>query len=303
MVILYRSNAQSRTFEEQLRKHRVPYRVVGGQAFYDRKEVRDVVAYLRVFNNPQDEISLLRIINVPRRGIGEASVIKLAEAARNQGDSVLNFIRCPKLGATVGESAARRLESFERLVRDYRRRFKEPGLSYTLKSLLEDLDYEKELRKSSKSEKDFIRRWDNVMEVVNSLANYADEVKSPSLGDFLERVSLLTLEDKSETNAPENGLTLMTIHSAKGLEFPLVYLVGMEEDLIPHARSLADGREALKEERRLCYVALTRAQKHLILSRAEHRRKYGKQKRRTPSRFLKEIPEELMQVRKMLPGG
>jgi len=302
VAILYRSNAQSRTFEEQLRRRRIPYRLVGGQSFFDRKEVRDIVAYLRLFYNSKDEISLLRILNVPRRGIGETSVLSLIEAARAKDRPVWALLGSHGLDNILDARVAARLRSFVSLIRTYRDRFRQPGLDYTLRSLLDELDFEKELRKSSKSEKEFMRRWENVTEVMNSMAGYAAEDKRPTLGGFLERASLLTGEDLPDKKTAENAVTLMTVHAAKGLEFPLVYLVGMEEDLFPHARSLADGRESLKEERRLCYVALTRARKHLIIARAEHRRKFGKMQKRAPSRFLREIPENLIQLRRINPG-
>ena len=243
----------------------------------------------------KDEISLLRIINVPRRGIGETSVVKIVEAAREKNLPVMKMLDSPNLAALVGDGPALRLLQFRQLVHDYTKRFRQPGMSYTLEKLISDLGYEQDLKKSSKSEKDFIRRWENVMEVTNSLAGYSEEEKKPTLRGFLERVSLLTGEEKGDKKQPDEGVTLMTVHSAKGLEFPLVYLVGMEEDLFPHAKSMADGGDALHEERRLCYVALTRAQKHLVLSRAEKRRKFGKMQKRIPSRFLKEIPEDLVQ--------
>jgi len=296
-AILYRSNQQSRVFEETLRTRRIPYRLVGGQSFYDRKEVRDVVAYLKLMENPRDEAALLRIIHVPKRGIGERTLARVVEAAHRQGQTAMEVLHSPGLEGMTGEKTGRAIRSFFGLMEEFRSIFRIQAPDQALGELLKRLDYQGEILKTSRSEAESDRRWENVEELVNSLSHFVTEDQNATLADYLDRITLMTQDEKVEKEGQDNVVTLITIHSAKGLEFPAVFLVGMEEGLLPHAKSLSEDPEALAEERRLCYVAITRAQRYLAMTRALTRRKYGKKKEQVPSRFLNEIPEELLEVK------
>jgi len=296
-AVLYRSNAQSRVFEETLRTRRIPYRLVGGQSFYDRKEVRDMVAYLKLLQNPRDEASLLRVINVPKRGIGESTLARVVEAAHRQGQVAMDVLSSPGLEGMAGVKAVRTVQSFFSLMERYRTRFAERDIDRALISFLEEIRYEQEILRTSRSQNEGYRRWENVEELINSLSAFVAEKEDSTLGGYLDRISLITRDEKTDMEGPVDAVTLMTIHSAKGLEFPAVFLVGMEEGLLPHAKSVAEDPESLAEERRLCYVAITRAQRFLALTRALTRRRHGKQREQMPSRFISEIPEDLLTVK------
>ena len=297
IAILFRTNEQPRLFETELRRVRVPYKLVGGQSFFDRTEVRDVMAYLKVLSNPSDEVSLLRIINTPVRGIGEASIEKLLSRAVKSGRKIWDVIPEALAEKVITPKTAKAIESFRSLMDDFKRRFESPGtsMSETLEKLLHDIDYKGEIEKQHKSADQQLSRSAVLEECVSALREYEKRSTNADLADFLDQTSLngndrdFGQEDSFEPEA----VKLMTLHSAKGLEFPRVYLVGLEEGLLPHKRSIADELEnnpsAIEEERRLAYVGITRAKDVLTISYAETRMKWGKRYKSKPSRFLKEM--------------
>jgi DNA helicase-2/ATP-dependent DNA helicase PcrA len=289
IAILFRTNEQPRAFELELRRAKVPYVLVGGMSFYDRKEVRDVMSYLRVIANPNDEVSLLRIINVPSRGIGAGTIEALLEHAVSAGKPLWQVL--PDALAEVPTLTAQRIAEFCRLVDHYRGKMTEQPLSEMMKDLLEKVDYKSELTRAYKTPADVEARWATVEELINSAALYTERAENPSLLGFLEEATLADRDDFDDDKKERHALTLMTLHSAKGLEFPHVYLVGMEEGLLPHQRSIIDGR-SIEEERRLCYVGVTRAQDTLVLSFCRERMKWGKPRPSIPSRFLMEMRGE-----------
>ncbi|HYJ09875.1 MAG TPA: UvrD-helicase domain-containing protein [Polyangiaceae bacterium] len=290
IAILFRTNEQPRAFELELRRAKVPYVLVGGMSFYDRKEIRDVLSYLRVLANPNDEVSLLRIINVPSRGIGSSTIEALLERAVNAGKPLWQVL--PDSLADIPQVAAQRIHEFCRMVDEYRGKLGQQPLSEMMKELLERVDYKSELTRVYKTPADVEARWNSIEELINAAALYTERAETPSLLGFLEEATLADRDDRDDDDRKERrALTLMTLHSAKGLEFPHVYLVGMEEGLLPHQRSILDGN-GVEEERRLCYVGVTRAQDTLVLSFCRERMKWGKPRPSIPSRFLMEMRGE-----------
>lgn len=289
VAILFRTNEQPRAFELELRRAKVPYVLVGGMSFYDRKEVRDVLSYLRVIANPNDEVSLLRIINVPSRGIGAGAIEALLEHAVTAGKPLWQVL--PDALADVPTLTAQRIFEFIKLVDGYRARLGTQALAEMMKELLETVDYKSELTRAYKNPADVEARWATVEELINAAALYTERAETPSLLGFLEEATLSDRDDKDDDKKERHALTLMTLHSAKGLEFPHVYLVGMEEGLLPHQRSILDGK-SIEEERRLAYVGVTRAQDTLVLSFCRERMKWGKPRPSIPSRFLMEMRGE-----------
>jgi len=289
LAILFRTNEQPRAFELELRRAKVPYVLVGGMSFYDRKEVRDVLSYLRVLANPNDEVSLLRIINVPSRGIGAGTIEALLERAVSAGKPLWQVL--PDALGDIPTSAAQRISEFRQLIDQNRGRLGQQPLADMMKELLATIDYKSELTRAYKNPADVEARWNTVEELINSAALYTERAETPSLLGFLEESTLADRDDYGDDKKERHALTLMTLHSAKGLEFPHVYLIGMEEGLLPHQRSILDGR-SIEEERRLCYVGVTRAQDTLVLSFCRERMKWGKPRPSIPSRFLMEMRGE-----------
>jgi DNA helicase-2/ATP-dependent DNA helicase PcrA len=290
-VVFYRTNAQSRVLEEECLRAGIGYSLVGGTKFYDRKEVMDVLAYLRVIANPSDEWSLLRIVNTPPRGIGASTVAKLAEDAASRGRRLIDAIGDPPQTLAAGLRA--KVLELSRLLGELRAQDGAPkpgNIASLVEETLRLTGYREWLR--GKEAPDSDSRLEDLREFV-TVAQEADR-EGQSLGDFLEQVALVADAD-SLTDARDR-ITLMTLHTSKGLEFPVVFLVGMEEGLFPHRRSLTD-RDAIEEERRLCYVGMTRAREQLYLSRARRRHLFGAESENPPSRFLKEVPTELLDVR------
>ncbi len=287
-AILFRTNEQPRAFETELRRAKLPYVLVGGMSFFDRKEVRDILAYLKLLDSPRDEVSLLRIINTPPRGIGQKTVEYVMGQAVSQGKTVWDIL-CAPAGLPAGaEQAARR---FVEMIEGYSKRIARQSLVDVARDLIAKINYEGELRRLYPDPNEQESRWNAVEEVVNALAAYEASVKRPSLLGFLDEVVLggRDFDDEKEKQLGRNAIALMTLHSAKGLEFPHVYMVGMEEGILPHRRSVADGDHAIDEERRLCYVGVTRAQDRLTLSLPLRRMKWGKPRETIPSRFLFEL--------------
>ncbi len=298
-AILFRTNEQPRAFEFQLRRFKVPYVLLGERSFFDNKECRDLMAYLRIISQPLDEQSLLRIINTPARNISDASVEKiLAKAVQSK---VRFWDAVPELRDVkeITPKAAAAVESFEQLLADFRRRFDEAPkrMAETFHDLLETIDYDNEILRSYKTPEQQMVRQGIVEQVIEMLQQYAANNDEPTLAGFLDETALSGRDDEpdKEDQLKQRGVRLMTIHAAKGLEFPRVYLVGMEEGLLPHRRSVEaedETPQSIEEERRLCYVGITRARDSLTLTRALFRKKWGRMRETTPSRFLHEMFEE-----------
>ncbi|NPV26156.1 MAG: DNA helicase PcrA [Firmicutes bacterium] len=288
-AVFYRTHAQSRVFEEELLKYQIPYKMIGGTKFYQRKEIKDVLAYLRVVLNPQDVVSLQRVINVPRRGIGDASWSRLTQYARENGLSLYAAMagveQIPELAVRV-KSAFR---GFYQLI-EYLRKFSE-GHSVTalVEELLERSEYRRELVEERTPEAE--TRLENLNEFLSVTKEFDRREPGGSLSDFLTGISLIT--DLDDYEEQEDAVVLMTLHGAKGLEFPVVFLTGMEEGIFPHSRALFEAEE-LEEERRLCYVGITRAREKLYLTHAWVRNLYGRQMSNLVSRFIQEIPPHLI---------
>jgi DNA helicase-2/ATP-dependent DNA helicase PcrA len=296
-AILFRTNEQPRAFELELRRAGVPYVIVGGMSFYDRKEIRDVLGYLKVLANPNDEVSLLRIINTPPRGIGAGSVEVLVKRAVEQGLPLWAVL--PE-ALTIGDLAhgvGDRIEAFRKLIESYRARLGTESLHGLALELINTVDYRSELRRAYRETNDAEARWTSVEALINSIALYEQRSEDASLLGFLEESTLSGRESEKDDDRKSHALTLMTLHSAKGLEFPHVYLVGMEEGVLPHARSIGPG-QSIEEERRLCYVGVTRAQTTLTLSFAKGRMKWGKMRPSIPSRFLMEMRGDTERAKK-----
>lgn len=277
IAILYRTNAQSRAIEDVFLAKGIPYKVFGSYYFYNRKEIKDLISYLRLIYNPHDEISLRRVINTPKRGIGESAIAAIEERAKQQNISMFDALETRK-----------ELE-FKEIIEDLIKRSESLSLTELIDEVLEHSGMKKELE-SSKALEDEIRL-ENLMEVKSITASFEERTGSANLGDFLEEVSLIA--DISNHTEDGDVVTLMTLHSAKGLEFPVVFLVGMEEGLFPHNMSLMENN--LEEERRLCYVGITRAKERLYLTNAKRRMLYGKENMNIPSRFISEIDEKLIE--------
>ena len=296
-AILYRTNAQSRAFEEQLRFESIPYILIGGMQFYERKEVKDVLSYLKVLENPQDEQSLLRIVNFPKRGIGDGTITRINQWSMEEECPLYEALGRVWEISGIADAPRAKIIEFHRLLQEERKRFSSGGrLSDKARDLFRKLGIEDELYRTVDDRNTARRKVENVEQVVNSLAWYEERTAAPTLAGFLEKVSLMDddrFSSKEEREQAKDAVTLMSLHSSKGLEFPCVFLVGLEEDILPHKKSI-DENFTIDEERRLCYVGITRARRHLVITRCLHRKKYGKLEERTPSRFLAEIPEHLL---------
>ncbi|HKD37406.1 MAG TPA: UvrD-helicase domain-containing protein [Pirellulales bacterium] len=297
-AILFRTNEQPRPFEMELRRAALPYVLVGGMSFYDRKEVRDILAYLKLLVSPSDEPALLRVINNPPRGIGQATVTALVERAVKAGKPLWEVMQAGNgRGASNGTSATANpavqdaIAKFQAMILRYQERLTRDSLVEVAGDLIQEIGYRRELGRLYKDPNEEQARWAAVEEVVNALGRYQQRSKRPRLAEFLDEVALGDRDegDEKESKLARNAIALMTLHSAKGLEFPQVYLVGMEEGLLPHHRAVTDGGAAIEEERRLCYVGVTRAQDRLTLSLALGRMKWGKSRPTDPSRFLFEL--------------
>ncbi|MBQ8313218.1 MAG: DNA helicase PcrA [Clostridia bacterium] len=288
MAVLYRTNAQSRVIEEMLMRSGIPYKVFGGQKFYDRKEVRDVVAYLRVIVNPTDDVSLRRIINVPKRSIGENTVQELMNHAR-ENDMPL-YSALTDMPESLSARPRKCVGDFFMLMTMLVAMKESLPLSDFVKLLIEKTGLMEQYQKEDTDESR--ARVENIQEFMGAVEEFARAEPEATLEDYLENVALVTDMDREDND--RGYITLMTLHSAKGLEFPTVFMVGLEEGIFPSARSLMD-ENRVEEERRLCYVGITRAQKRLFISRANQRMLYNQVNHNPPSRFLDEIPERLLE--------
>ena len=298
-AILYRTNAQSRSFEEQMRKENIPYRIYGGLSFYQRKEIKDVIAYFRVVANPDDEEALRRIINYPARGIGDTTFAKIVNTASTHGVSLWKVIQQPIVfGLQLSKGAQAKIDGFKTLVEGWAQRLASEDAYELGHSIIMESGISKEIYGSTNPED--LSRQENLDEFLGGMQDFVENRKEEDreneigLSDFLQEVALLTDLD-SDGDADQPKVTLMTIHSAKGLEFPTVFVVGLEENIFPSPMCVNSVRE-LEEERRLLYVAITRAEKHCILTCAQNRFRYGRMESDTPSRFIKDFDPSLLRV-------
>ncbi len=293
MAVLYRTNAQSRVFEEMLIKSGIAYNMVGGTKFYERKEIKDVLAYLRLIYNPSDSLSLLRIINVPRRGIGDATIARLAEYAAASGQSLFDVVSNAGDVPSLASRFVNKLDDLAGVLFDLMGEAADAPVKQLVEDVLQKTGYLAELETSGDAQDQ--SRVDNLHELLSVAEDFAAKCErsgdEPTLENFLADVALVA--DIDDADLDEDKITLMTLHSAKGLEFPTVFLVGMEEGIFPHSRTLMDESE-IEEERRLCYVGITRAERHLFLSNARMRTIYGRSQYYPASRFLQEVPRNLI---------
>jgi DNA helicase II / ATP-dependent DNA helicase PcrA len=294
VAVFYRTNAQSRVFEEIFIRVGLPYRVVGGVRFYERREVRDLLAYLRLINNPADEVSLRRVLNVPKRGIGDRAEEYVAGYASRERMSFAQALRTPSDVPALPARSASAIAGFNALVDDLREQAATGGpVAELVEAVLDRTGYQASLEASEDLQD--VTRVENLQEMVSVAREFDGATPDGTLADFLERVALVADADQIPDGVEHGGMvTLMTLHTAKGLEFPVVFLTGMEEEVFPHQRALTNPRE-LEEERRLAYVGITRAEQRLYLTRAASRNWYGRPAFHSPSRFLSEIPAALIE--------
>lgn len=290
-AILYRTNAQSRTFEEVFIRKNIPYKLVGGLKFYGRREIKDVVAYLNLIQNPTDNVSLKRIINVPKRGIGNVTLARIEDHANERGESIYSSLLDLDSIDKISQRAKNNLSKFVDMMNSFIVMKKVMGVQEFIEKLINDVGYLDELRKENSIEAQ--TRLENIEEFISVAIDFERENPDGTIEDFLADVSLLSDVDKTEDI--DDSVTMLTVHSSKGLEFPVVFMVGMEEGLFPMSRALEDDKE-LEEERRLCYVAVTRAEKKLFVSYAKLRTIYGRTNYTLPSRFVDEMPKDLLEV-------
>ena len=296
-AILYRTNAQSRSFEEEFRKQGIPYRIYGGLSFYQRKEIKDIIAYFRLVANPDDEEAIKRIINYPARGIGATTVLKIADCAHQNQVSFWEVIGAPELyGLAVNKGTMNKLETFRLLISSFIERAQTTDVYELGDAIIKESGISQDIM--SGKDADDLARQENLEEFLSGMSAFVDERREEGrfdelfLQDYLQDVALLTDAD-SDGDKDEPRVSLMTVHAAKGLEFPTVFVVGLEENIFPSPLSAASLRE-LEEERRLLYVAITRAEKHCILTNAKNRWRYGKMEFDNPSRFIDEIDSKLI---------
>ncbi|HEX5038485.1 MAG TPA: 3'-5' exonuclease, partial [bacterium] len=292
-AIFYRTNAQSRSFEDELRRNRVPYTIFGGMKFYERKEIKDILAYLRVLVNPPDSVNLKRIINVPARGLGTKSEESLEAFASDYEIPLYEAMKRVSEVAALNAGAKKKIQEFYALMENLRAfAASEGGVAKVIDKVIDDSGYREMLEAEGTVEAE--GRLENLDELLNVAGEFETSNPDAKLFDFLDQIAL---SGDTDSYDPEQGMVpMMTLHLAKGLEFPVVFLVGLEEGLFPHSRSLDDPEE-MEEERRLCYVGVTRARKKLFLTLAARRRLYGGEQFNLPSRFLEEMPEELVERR------
>lgn len=288
-AILYRTNAQSRVLEEACMSHGIPYRIVGGFKFYDRKEVKNIIAYLRVIQNPDEDLSLKRIINIPKRGIGNTTLDAITEYARNTGDSLFGALLEVDSIAGVSTKAKKGIKEFVKIMSDLMGIAETERVSKLVKEVLERTGYLEELEKDEDEESQ--TRAENIKELLSATLEFEGKNENATLPDFLEQMALMSDIDTVEDG--KSALIMMTLHSAKGLEYPFVFISGMEEGVFPSQRSYFEEKQ-MEEERRLMYVGITRAEERLYLTAAFERTLFGNTTYNTVSQFVKEIPKDLL---------
>lgn len=290
-AILYRSNHQSRLFEKALREHNIPYKLTGGTSFFERAEVKDILAYLRLIANPDDDAAFLRIINTPKREIGTTTLEKLGEYAHERHTSLFTAAQELGFAQRIAAKAQQRLETFCFWVQEMMRAAENTDPTEIVRQVINDTAYADWLKNTCSTPKQAESRLKNVWEIVEWVRKLHDDgAGKATLSEIIAHMSLVDMLERNSEEQEQDAVTLMTLHAAKGLEFPHVFLVGMEEELLPHANSLDD--HSIQEERRLAYVGITRAQKHLTISYAKIRSRYGETSTVEPSRFLEELPPE-----------
>ena len=292
IAVLYRTNAQSRSIEESFLRYNIAYKIIGGIKFYMRKEIKDIIAYLRFVQNPYDLASFERIVNIPARGIGKATFEKIAAEAKNGKKNIVETILNYKK-ENIAKNRMEKLREFSLIIENLQKNSSKTKISELLNNLIEDIGYEEYIQNKRKEKEE--KRWENVKELFSAVGKYDQLPLEEGLKLFLEEVALAT--DIDRTNEDCDSVTLMTLHSAKGLEFDTVFIIGLEEGLLPHSRSLQDLSE-MEEERRLCYVGITRAKNRIYLTFARLRKIYGSIQANRPSRFISDIPENLIEHRK-----
>ena len=290
VAILYRMNAQSRVLEDSFLRAGIPYRMVGGLRFYDRKEIRDIMAYLKALVNPQDAVALTRIINVPRRGIGDTTVNALRQAADEHGTSIYTLLSDTEALRRIVPRAAAKLQEFQRLLEALQAGREGRSLLEYVQFVIQRSGYEAMLQEDDSDEAQ--ARLENLGELISAVQEFMAAHEEARLEDFLENVALVS--DLDNLEGAQRAVPLLTVHAAKGLEYPIVFVTGLEEGLFPHQRALIDERQ-MEEERRLCYVAITRAKDRLYLSSSVARMIFGTTQYNAPSRFLRDLPEETVQ--------
>lgn len=292
IAILFRTNEQPRLFETELRKAKVPYVMLGSQSFFDRKEIRDLIAYLKWIEQPADEVSLLRVINTPPRGLGSKTVKTLVGRAVERGVPVWEVMQDASAITDLPPVARKGISQLTEVAANVRQRAENESLTDAMRTLLDQTAYSDEIARNYEKTEEREARMDSIEEMVNAIGAYQDGASKPDITGFLSEIALAGREMGNEKDklAQQNAVWLLTMHAAKGLEFPHVFMVGLEDGILPHSRSVKSGEENdIAEERRLCYVGITRAQEILTLSLALTRRKWGKPRPTTPSRFLYEI--------------
>ena len=301
IAILYRSNTQAQVFEDQLRLSRVPYTVLGGQKFYDKKEIKDLIAYMMVILNPNDQIALRRILNVPNRGIGNTTLEKYLKLS---DDESLPLYRMLEKYPGLDHNRLQNITSFVEIINNIRKKFKEMPLADAINALIVDIGYLNFIEKEYDNPKQVEQRKTDVLMFIESAKRFTQYYKdNASLKNFVERLLLQDSQDSKEkiddndpsSNDKKNEVTLMTLHSSKGLEFKIVFLVGMEEETLPHKKTILQG-EDISEERRLCYVGITRAQEKLIMTYCKERKIYGKDVPRHKSRFINDLADKNLYI-------
>jgi len=294
MAILYRSNYQSRLFERYLRSNNIAYKISGGTSFFERAEVKDVLAYLRLLGNTADDAAFLRVINTPKRSIGATTLEKLGNYANERQISLFAASQEMGFSQRVSQKAVARVEHFIFWLKDIMQASNEVAPHELVQRIVTEIAYEDWLLNTSASAKQAEMRMANVTEVIDWVQRlYDDGDGKETLSEIIAHMCLMDLLERNQEEAEENAISLMTMHTAKGLEFPYVFIIGAEEEILPHANSLED--DAIEEERRLAYVGITRAQRYLTITFAKNRNKFGEKMACEPSRFLEELPEEHVQ--------
>ena len=291
IAILYRTNAQSRSVEEAFLKYKLPYKIVGGIKFYLRKEIKDIIAYLRLIQNPNDRASLERVVNIPKRDIGQVTFKKIITEIEKSDKNIietLSNLECE----SITKEKVNKIKNFAKIIKNCQNKINEIKTSELLDLLIENINYEKYIKDGTEEGE---RRWENVKELFSAVEKYDNFSAEKSLPILLEEIALAT--DLDHLNSSQDAVTLMTLHSAKGLEFSAVFIIGMEEGLLPHSRSIQDPSE-MEEERRLCYVGITRAKKKAYLIFARTRKIYGSTQANMSSRFISDIPEDLAEFKR-----
>jgi len=303
-AVLFRTNFQSRPFELYFRSHKIPFRLIGGYEFFERKEVKDILSYLRVIANPKDECSLLRVLNYPRRGIGDTTIGRLHQAGRDKG-GLFAALETFDSSSDTKLLAKKNIRAFVDLIREYRRGFTSGKEKWhdLVKKLAEDIGYEFQLRDEGMDDDKVARRMGNISELANHMAGFRKEQPESTLWDFLFKVALISENDKEKelSEGKDDRVTMLTVHSSKGLEFGHIFIAGCENGLFPHKRTVEENEEASKvrnidEERRLFYVALTRAKDSARLTACRSRKIFGKEQERELSVFVSDIPTELIRI-------